>query len=170
MAHCPIPMDVQVTCGAAQVRVCRVSPALTCDSVGVVGDQKGAQMHQDKLVALLDVPMRRAYPLHVGDACSLSGGVCMGVHVDVDVDVGACDCADVNGCVRDYDCENVSSQPSLQVVAVVVVALASLQGESGDGCESVVGAGEGEDECGGKNYWACVHITAQHVGDAPWDR
>jgi hypothetical protein len=169
-------MDVQVTRGAAQVRVCRVSPAPTCDSTGAVGDQKGAQMHQDELVALLDAPVRRAYPLHAGDARSSSGGVCVGVRADVDADVdvgvgvGACDCADTNGCVRDYDCENVSSQPSLQVVAVAAAALASLQGESGDGRESVVGAGEGEDECGGKNCWACVHMTAEHVGDVPRDR
>jgi hypothetical protein len=90
--------------------------------------------------------------------------------VDVGVGVGACDCADANGCVRDYDCEDVSSQPSLQVVAVAAAALASLQGESGDGRERVVGAGEGENECGGKNCRACVHMTAEHVDDAPRDR
>jgi hypothetical protein len=157
-----------------------VSPAPTCDSAGAVGDRKGERMHQDELVALLGALARGAYPPHAGDARSSSGGVCVGVRADVDVDadvgagVGACDCANASGCVRGYDCEYVNSQPSLEVVAVAAAALASLQGESGDGRESVVDVGEGENEgeneCGGKNCRACVHMTAVHVGGAPRDR
>jgi hypothetical protein len=135
-------------------------------------------MHQDELVALLGVPARRVYPPHAGDARSSSGDVCVGARAGVDADadvdagVGACDCADASGCVRGYDCEDVSSQQSLEVVVVVVAAaaLASLQGESGDGREGVVAAGEGENECAGKNCQACAHMTVVHVGDAPRDQ